>query len=143
MISLLDACQINLMNSEIENLSLAGRRAMSQQDWSTVHVCANGILSRDRENTDGYFLLGLAEKAAEHPKKAGAAFEAVLARDNRRYDAAVELASQYSMGRRNADVLALLENYESMLDNSPRYLDMAGTLQESLRASAGDQPVPG
>jgi len=132
LISLPDACQIELMSSEIENLSLAGRRAMSQQDWSTVHLCANGILSRDGESTEGYFLLGVAEKAAGRPKIAGNAFEAALARDERRYDAAIELASQYSLGRRNGEVLALLEKYTGMLDNSPRYLDMAGTVYTEI-----------
>lgn len=120
------------MSSEIENLSRAGRQAMAQQDWSTVHICANGILGRDRESEEGYFLLGIAEKAAGRPKKAGAAFEAVLARDDGRYDAAIELASQYSMGRRNAEVVALLEKYTDMLDNSPRYLDMAGTVYTEI-----------
>jgi len=120
------------MSSEIENLSVAGRRAYAQQDWSTVHICADGILSRDAENVEGYYLLGVAEKAAEHPKKAAAAFEAVLEREPGRYDAAIELASQYSMGRRNSDVQALLEKYTGMLDNSPRYLDMAGTIYTEI-----------
>ena len=120
------------MSSEIENLSLAGRRAFAQQDWSTVQICANGILSRDAENAEGYFLLGIAEKAAEHPRKSIAAFEAVLARDESRYDAAIELAGQYSIGRRNGEVLALLGKYQGMLDNSPRYLDLAGTLYTEI-----------
>ncbi len=120
------------MNTEIENLCLAGRQALSQQDWSTVQICANGILSRDAQNAEGYFLLGIAEKAAEHPRKSIAAFEAVLARDGDRYDAAIELAGQYSIGRRNGEVLALLEKYQGMLDNSPRYLDLAGTLYTEI-----------
>ena len=120
------------MSSEIENLSQAGRRAFAQQDWSTVQICANGILSRDAENAEGHFLLGIAEKAAEHPRKSIAAFEAVLARDEDRYDAAIELAGQYSIGRRNGEVLAVLEKYEGMLDNSPRYLDLAGTLYTEI-----------
>lgn len=120
------------MDKEIENLSLAGRRAMSQQDWATVHVCANGILRRDQDNAEGFFLLGIAEKAAEHPKRAAAAFEAVLERDSKRYDAAIELASQYSMARRNAEVKELLDKYTGMLENSPRYLDMAGTVYTEI-----------
>lgn len=115
------------MNSEIENLSLAGRRAAAQQDWPTVQLCANGIMKRDQKNPEGLFLLGVAEKAAEHPKKAIMAFQAVLSINNERYDAAVELASQYSMARRNGEVDDLLSRYESLLVNSPKYLDMAGT----------------
>ncbi len=119
-------------NSEIENLARAGRSAAAGQDWATVHVCADGILKRSPQNAEGLFLLGLVEKAAQRPLRAIAAFESVLARDETRYDAAVELASQYSMGRRNADVLDLLSRYEDSLFNSPRYLDMAGTVYTEI-----------
>ena len=115
------------MNVEIDNFSLAGRRAAAQQDWSTVHLCANGILARQADHPEGLFLLGLVEKVAGHPKKATEAFEAALRADPGRYDAAVELATQYSIARRNGDVAELLGRYEGMLDNSPKYLDMAGT----------------
>ncbi len=116
------------MNEEIKNLSMAGRKAAAIQDWATVHVCANAILSRTESEPDGYFLLGLVEKASEHPKKAIDAFEIVLQLDEDRYDAAIELASQYSMARRNGEVVDLLSRFQDALDNSPKYLDMAGTI---------------
>ena len=125
--SIAKECQISVMNSEIENLSLAGRRAAAQQDWSTVQICADGILKRDQGNAEGMFLLGITEKAAGRPKKAVEAFQAVLSIDDDRYDAAVELASQYSMARRNGDVDDLLSRYQGQLENSPKYLDMAAT----------------
>lgn len=115
------------MNTEISNLSVAGRKALAIQDWSTVDVCASGILSRSSDEPEGYFLRGLVEKAKEHPKRAIEAFETVLRLDENRYDAAVELASQFSMARRNVEVEALLSRYENALGNSPKYLDMAGT----------------
>ena len=115
------------MSNELQNLSIAGRQAAAKQDWATVHLCANGILKRDENDVEGLFLLGLVEKAAERPKRAVAAFEAVLRRAPERYDAAVELASQYSMARRNRDVADLLARYEQALENSPKYLDMAAT----------------
>lgn len=105
---------------------------MAHQDWATVHLCANGILSRDAKEPEGYFFLGLIEKAQEHPRRAIDAFEKVIELDNSRYDAAVELASQYSMGRRNGEVAALLARYEDALANSPRYLDMAGTVYTEI-----------
>ncbi|MGD8385405.1 MAG: sulfotransferase, partial [Lysobacterales bacterium] len=49
-----------------------------------------------------------------------------------RYDAAVELANQYSVARRNADAAGLLARYEDKLDNSPIYLDMAGTVYTEI-----------
>jgi len=129
------------MNTEITNLSNAARQAVARQDWSTVHVCADGILSRSANEPEGYFLLGLVEKAAAHPKKAIEAFEAVLRLDANRYDAAVELASQYSMSRRNAEVYALLGRYEKALDNSPKYLDMAGTVYTEIGMPAKAWPL--
>lgn len=120
------------MKSEVKNLSNAARQAMANQDWATVHLCANGILSRDANEPEGYFFLGLIEKAQEHPRRAIEAFEKVLELDKSRYDAAVELASQYSMGRRNGEVAELLGRYEGALENSPRYLDMAGTVYSEI-----------
>ena len=120
------------MNSEVRNLSNAGRQAMAHQDWATVHLCANGILKRDANEPEGYFFLGLIEKAQEHPRRAIDAFEKVIELDDKRYDAAVELASQYSMGRRNGEVAELLGRYEHALENSPRYLDMAGTVYSEI-----------
>ena len=120
------------MNIEVTNLSNAGRQAAAQQDWSTVHICAKGILSRVANEPEGHYLLGLVEKAAQHPKKAIAAFESVLGLDAERYDAAIELASQYSMGRRNGEAAAMLTQYEGALDNSPKYLDMAGTTYSEI-----------
>ncbi len=101
---------------------------MVQQDWATVHVCASGILSRDSHSVEGHYLLGIAEKAAKHPRRAIQAFETALRLDSERYDAAIELASQYSMARRNGEVQDLLERYVGLLENSPMYLDMAGTV---------------
>ncbi|MCH9005521.1 MAG: sulfotransferase [Proteobacteria bacterium] len=120
------------MNGEVKNLSNAGRQAIAQQDWATVHLCANGILSRMPNEPEGHFFMGLIEKASEHPKKAIAAFETTLQLDPNRYDAAIELASQYSMGRRNGEVAAVLKRYEAKLDNSPKYLDMAGTVYSEI-----------
>ena len=120
------------MNAEISNLSMAGRKALAIQDWSTVDVCAKGILSRSKDEPEGYFLMGLVENASKHPKKAIAAFESVLRLDDRRYDAAIELAGQLSISRRNAEVEALLNKYEGALGNSPKYLDMAGTLYSEI-----------
>ena len=120
------------MNTEIESLSSAGRQAAQKQDWATTHACAIGILKSEPEEPEGLFLLGLVEKAARRPRKAIEAFESVLRIDDSRYDAAVELAGQYSMARRNGDVADLLGRYKDHLVNSPRYLDMAATVYTEI-----------
>lgn len=120
------------MNTEIANLSSAGRQAAQKQDWPAVHACAIGILKSEPEDPEGLFLMGLVEKAARRPRRATEAFESVLRIDASRYDAAVELASQYSMARRNGDVEKLLDRYEALLSNSPRYLDMAATVYTEI-----------
>ncbi len=129
------------MNIEVKNLSNAGRQAMGQQDWATVQVCGDGILSRDMNEPEGYFFLGVVEKASEHPRRAIDAFEKVLALDANRYDAAIELASQYLMARRNAEVAALLGRHQGSLDNSPKYLDMAGTVYTQIGLSEKAWPL--
>jgi len=114
--------------SEFERFSAAGRRAVELGEWTTAARCAGELLRRDAGNPEGHFLSGLVEKAAQRPIKAAEAFAKALELDHKRYDAAVELADQHSVGRRNAAAAALLAQYEAMLHNSPRYLDMAGTV---------------
>jgi Tfp pilus assembly protein PilF len=115
------------VNSNKQQLSITARRAASRRDWPTVRTCAETILSANEDDPEGLFLLGLTEKAAQRPLKAVSAFEQVLSIDSTRYDAAIELATQYSIARRNGDVLEILEKYQDHLGNSPRYLDMAAT----------------
>lgn len=116
------------MNHEIGRLSATGRRAVETQDWSAVESCANAILLRDQDNPEGHFLLGLVENAARRPVRATQAFARALELDSQRYDAAIELANQHCIGRRNAEAAALLGRYAPELRNSPRYLDMAATV---------------
>lgn len=112
----------------IGRLSATARRAVQKQDWATVNACAAEILKRNSENAEGHFLAGLVEKAARRPIRAAEAFARALELDPERYDAAIELADQHSIGRRNAAAAELLARYSERLGNSPRYLDMAGTI---------------
>lgn len=116
------------MTIELSAVSKIGRNAVRSQDWDTVAACANEILQRDSNSAEGYFLSGLVEKVSRRPLKATAAFEKSLELDPARYDVAIELASQYSVSRRNGDVAELLKQYEDKLFNSPMYLDLAGTV---------------
>lgn len=110
----------------VARLSATARRAAQKKDWSTVRACAGEILRRDAGSAEGHFLTGLAADAAQRPVLATEAFARALELDGGRYDAAIELASQYSRSFRHAEALGLLEKYESHLANSPRYLNLAG-----------------
>jgi len=117
---------------ELGRISATGRLAAQSQDWATVSACASEILKRDGDSAEGHFLSGLVEKASRRPVKAAVAFARALDLDAGRYDAAIELADQHSIGRRNADAAALLARYEGNLGNSPRYLDMAATVYTQI-----------
>ncbi len=118
--------------TQLRNLARAGRQAMAARDWRTVEDCAQGILRRHADDPEGHFLLGIAAKAAKQPRRAIEAFETVLRMAPARYDAGIELASQFSMARRNGEVADLLERFTPALDNSPRYLDLAGTVYTEI-----------
>ncbi len=129
------------MKAEIERLSRLGRRARETQDWATVESCAAGILNLDAASAEGYFLSGLVEKASKRPVNATQDFEKVLALDPGRYDAAIELAGQHSIGRRNGQAAELIGRYEDKLGNSPRYLDLAGTVYTEIGLSEKAWPL--
>lgn len=110
----------------IEQLSHAGRQAVVARDWATVDHCATEIGRRNARHPEGPFLKGLAEKAAGRIDAAAASFAKVIDLDERRYDAAIELAFAYVLMNRHAEAADLVERYEERLANSPVYLQMAG-----------------
>jgi len=107
---------------------MVARRAVQAKNWPQVKSCAREIISRSRDSAEGYFLLGLFEKAANRREQAEKAFSRAMSLEKGRYDAAVELAGQYLRSHRHGEAVALLGQYESLMDNSPVYLDMAGTI---------------
>ena len=129
------------MTTNSQQLSLQGRKATQARDWRTVDDCANKLLRLSPSNPEGYFFKGLVEKASQHPNIASEAFEKALSLDSARYDAAIELASQYVIAMRNTEAIALLKNYTSNLSNSPRYLDMAGTIYTDIGLSSLALPL--
>ena len=116
------------MNSYTERVSKAARTAAQARDWTTVRRCAQQILKLNKNSAEGHFLAGLAEKGNNRPAQAKRAFSKAIRFDSARYDAAVELAVQHVRLSEYGDAVALLRRYESALDNSPRYLEMAATL---------------
>ena len=120
------------MNSYVQRVSLVARKAVQAKDWAQVKVSARQILNRHRDSAEGHFLVGLYEKASNRPEQAVRAFTRALSLDDSRYDAAVELAGQFLRSHRYGEAATLLKRYESCLDNSPVYLDMAGTIYTNI-----------
>jgi len=128
------------MSEHVARVSAAARNAVSRKDWRTVYACAQDILSSDGASAEGHFLTGLVLKAENLAEQAAAAFAQALALDNRRYDAAIELAGLYSAARRNGDAAALLRAYEEQVANSPHYLNQAGNVY--LEIGMQDRATP-
>jgi len=120
------------MNDYLLQLSAAARHAVSRKDWTSVNVCAAEILRQDGASAEGHFLRGIIEKTSNRHEQAMTAFSTVLKLDAGRYDAAIELANQYSVMRRNSDAAAVVEEYENKLESSPLYLNMAGTVYSQI-----------
>jgi tetratricopeptide (TPR) repeat protein len=130
-----------MMDKQLTQLSNAARHAAQAKDWRTVGNCGTQLINALPNHAEGYFLRGLALKASNQPVKAVIDFEQALKLDPERYDAAVELASQYCVARRNADAAALLARYTNRLDNSPRYLDMAATTYTEIGMADAALPL--
>lgn len=99
---------------------------MTARDWNHVNLCGYEIRRRAPESPEGPFLLGLGQKAAGRPQIAADNFSQALKLDAGRYDAAIELAFQFILLNRHAEASDLLDRYQSLLANSPLYLDLAG-----------------
>jgi len=119
-------------NSHVQRASLTARRAVKAKDWTQVRECAREILNRQKNNAEGRFLLGLAEKASNRREQAIKAFSTAIDLDATRYDAAVELAELYLYRSRFGEAVALLQKIESLMDNSPLYLDKAATIYTNV-----------
>jgi tetratricopeptide (TPR) repeat protein len=120
------------VDKQLEQLSMTARRAAQGRDWATVRACAKDMVHRCRDSAEGYFLLGLVEKASNRPTRAIKAFSKAISLDEKRYDAAIELASQHLLTHQYGAAVTLLRRYESHMNNSPRYLDIAGTIYSKV-----------
>jgi tetratricopeptide (TPR) repeat protein len=116
----------------MQQLSLTARHAIQKKDWRMAEACARELISRQRRDPEGYFLMGLVDKAASQTARSIRNFSKAIGLDGARYDAAVELAGQYVRLKQYGDAVKLLREYDDMLQNSPRYLDMAGTLYSNI-----------
>lgn len=120
------------MNQYLKQLSAQARSAVPKRQWQIVDACAREILAKFADEPEGHFLSGLVARAANQPQIAESAFRKTLEVDAARYDAAIELAYQLSTARRNGEAAELVRRYQVKLDNSPLYLNMAGTVYNQV-----------
>jgi tetratricopeptide (TPR) repeat protein len=120
------------MNAHISQLSQQARFLVQRRDWANVYALAQQIKNLDKNDPEGYFLSGLAEKAAGRFNPAIDMFTQALNLAAGRYDAAIELAQIYLLLLQHADAYNLLNHYEQQLSNSPLYLDMAANTFSGL-----------
>lgn len=120
------------MNRNTLNIINKARLAVRSGDWITVSERANELIRIEKKNPEGYFLTGLVERVKKNPANARKAFKKALTLDPKRYDAAIELANQYAIARRNDEALTILEEYQAMLNSSPVYLDLAGSVYTDI-----------
>jgi len=132
---------VSYANNNLSQLSIVARKAVQTGDWATVRSHAKKITKQDKKAPEGYFLTGLADKAAGKSAPAIAAFSRAMQLDKGRYDAAIELANQYLIMMRYGEATDLLQRYESRLGNSPLYLDMAATVYTRLGLHAKAWPL--
>jgi len=120
------------MGNDLAGIVALGRQALQAGDVERAVACARELLRRDAGSAHGHFLAGLIEKRLQHPQAASEALERALELDPERYDAAIELADQRMVARRYGEAAELVSRYEDRLQNSPRYLDMAGTIYSNI-----------
>jgi len=120
------------MHVHISQLSQQARFLVQRRDWANVYALAQQIKNLDKNEPEGYFLSGLAEKAAGRFTPAVDAFTQALTLAPHRYDAAIELAQIYLLLLQHSEAYDLLHHYEQQLSNSPLYLDMAANTFSGL-----------
>jgi len=121
----------------VEACRMAGQR----NDWRTVFNCSRDLVRTNPLNPEGFFFLGLAEKAAQRRPRSIAAFEKCLDLDENRFDAGIELASQYAKSFRNDEAVELLRRFSNPISNNPWYLDMAGTTYTDIGKAVEATPL--
>lgn len=123
------------MSNELNQLLNAGQQALSQQDWPTVEQ-VNAQLQKNFSNiANAHYFSGLASRVKSQVPEALESFKQALKLDPQRYDIGVELANMYSISRQNGLAAKLLEQYVPKLHDSPRFLDLAGTIYTEIGLS--------
>ena len=121
-------------------LGRKARAAAGGGDWPATRRYAAKLIAASPASAEGHFLAGLAASRMRDNDVAARELSRALSLDDRRYDAAVELAAVYRQRQQPARAFGLLECHASALGNSPRYLDQAAGVYIELGYS--DKALP-
>ncbi len=113
------------MNQVIQQYGQQARQAAAARDWRSVKQLAAQMLAMQKNNADGWFLMGLSSLAVGNRQAALQEFSKALQYDGQRYDAAIELAALNWQSGQHLRALDLLTRYETYLSASPKYSFLA------------------
>ena len=116
------------MQDRLNKLESLVKIELENKQWEKAVQIAIQIIELDSKNENSHYITGYCYKAMRRMDDAILGFKNVLRINENRYDAALELAGLYSTTRKNALAFELLNQYQAMIGNSPRHLDLAGTL---------------
>lgn len=122
-------------------ISNRARQAVQARQWPVVEAAARELIHIDVNNSEGWFLLGLAGNAAGRQLESLDAFSRALKLDGSRYDAAIELAWIYWATLRHAEAKDLLERYQGRLAKSSLYSYKAAETWSRLGLHAAALPL--
>lgn len=113
-------------------LSKQARAAFHRGDTAAFDQAFQEFSRLFPDSAETSFLLGLRERSQQHPKLAADAFAKALAINPERYDAQVELAAVHSVLQDPNKAIELLRSLPPKIENSPMYLNLAGSVYSEL-----------
>jgi Tfp pilus assembly protein PilF len=129
------------LNPAIQQLGQRARQAAASKNWQLVKHCASKILELQRNDSEGWFLMGLASNAMGQLPAGSHALSQALSNDASRYDAAIELASVLGRMGQHRQAKEYLDQYAQKLSNSPKYSFMAAETYSQLGLHGGAWPL--
>lgn len=115
------------MASDYRKLVAQASQALASKDWDKLASSSQTLIESYPFEPDGYALQGQLAKLSARPNIAISLFTKALELAPSRYDAAIELAEQLVTVKENGQALSLIDRYEKVISDSPRYLNSAGT----------------
>ncbi|MDH5434010.1 MAG: sulfotransferase [Gammaproteobacteria bacterium] len=118
-----------------ENLLLLcqnARDAFHRNDWISLLTISNRIINDYKHESEGYYFSGIANKGLRKYDLAIKSFIRALEINDKRFDAAIELADIYLIFLRYTDSFEVLDRYIRLISNNPYYFHLSGKIYTGL-----------